>query len=155
MVSSNRLDIISWCPHDSKIVSVFNDLLCKTDLYDIWRIYNPTCKEFSWSSSYSPWKARHLDYILIISCLFDNVVSCDIIPVPNTDHCGVTLNVSLGKIKRGPSYWKFNQSLLKDTEYVKLITNKINILKCSRIFSIISEMGLLKESIKRIFYNLQ
>ena len=129
MVLSNQLDIISGCPHDSKIVSMFNDLLCKTDLYDIWRIYNPTCKEFSWSSSYSPWKARRLDYILINSCLFDNVVSCDIIPVPNTDHCGVTLNVSLGKIKRGPSYWKFNQSLLKDTEYVKLITNKINILK--------------------------
>ena len=129
MVLSNRLDIISGCPHDSKIVSVFNGLLCKTDLYDIWRIYNPTCEEFSWSSSYSPWKARRIDYIIINSCLCDNVVSCDIIPVPNTDHCGLTLNVSLGKIKRGPSYWKFNQSLLKDTEYVKLLTNKINISK--------------------------
>ena len=35
------------------------------------------------------------------------------------------MTMSIGVIKRGPGYWKFNQSLLKDEEYVYVITNKI------------------------------
>ena len=55
----------------------------------------------------------------------DKTVCCDIIPVANTDHRAVFMTVAIGPIKRGPGYWKFNQSLLKDKEYVKLKTNKI------------------------------
>ena len=57
--------------------------------------------------------------------MFDKISECDIIPVSNTDHRAVTMTMSIGVLKRGPGYWKFNQSLLKDEEYVNIITNKI------------------------------
>ena len=118
-------DVISGNPHDSKIVSRFNEFMCSTDMYDVWRLYNGNTREFTWSSSSAPWKARRLDYLLVNDSMFDKVTECDIIPVSNTDHRAVTMTMSIGKIKRGPGYWKFNQSLLKDQDYVKIITNKI------------------------------
>ena len=125
MVLNNDIDVISGNPHDSKIVSRFNEFMCSTDMYDVWRLYNGNTREFTWSSSSAPWKARRLDYLLVNDSMFDKVTECDIIPVSNTDHRAVTMTMSIGKIKRGPGYWKFNQSLLKDQDYVKIITNKI------------------------------
>ena len=125
MVLNNDIDVISGNPHDSKIVSRFNEFMCSTDMYDVWRLYNGNTREFTWSSSSAPWKARRLDYLLVNDSMFDKVAECDIIPVSNTDHRAVTMTMSIGKIKRGPGYWKFNQSLLKDQDYVKIITNKI------------------------------
>ena len=49
--------------------------------------------------------------------------------VPNTDHRGVEIEVNSGMTARGPSYWKFNESLLKDVEYITLINNKIDLCK--------------------------
>ena len=123
MVLNNDLDVISGKPHDEKTTSRFNEFLLNSDLYDIWRIHND--REFTWSSSYTPWKARRLDYLIVNDAMCDKTVCCDIIPVANTDHRAVFMTVAIGLIKRGPGYWKFNQSLLKDKEYVKLITNKI------------------------------
>ena len=40
MVLNNDIDVISGNPHDSKIVSRFNEFMCSTDLYDVWRLYN-------------------------------------------------------------------------------------------------------------------
>ena len=42
-----------------------------------------------------------------------------------TDHSIITLNVDLDKFKKGSSYWKMNNSLLKDPLYVQLIKDKI------------------------------
>ena len=125
MVLNNDLDIIAGNPHDSKTVSRFNEFICSTDMYDVWRLYNGNTREFTWSSSSVPWKARCLDYMLVNDSMFDKITECDIIPVSNTDHRAVTMTMSIGVIKRGPGYWKFNRSLLKDEEYVNIITNKI------------------------------
>ena len=48
------------------------------------------------------------------------VIDAEIIPGYRTDHSGITL---------GKGYWKFNNTLLKDNEYVTLIKNTIEDVK--------------------------
>ena len=49
----------------------------------------------------------------------------DIIPAIRTDHSAITIHINgIEETIRGPSFWKFNCSLLEDEEYVKLITDK-------------------------------
>ena len=43
----------------------------------------------------------------------------DIIPSINSDHSAIVLHLNtIGKQNHGPSYWKFNNSLANDTDYV-------------------------------------
>ena len=73
MVLNNDLDIIAGNPHDSKIVPRFNEFICSTDMYDVWRLYNGNTREFTWSSSSSRWKTRCLDYLLVNDSMFDKI----------------------------------------------------------------------------------
>jgi len=53
-----------------------------------------------------------------------SVSSCDIIPCPFSDHCGVSLTVDVPDVvPPGPGLWKLNVSILDDESYVKLITD--------------------------------
>ena len=50
----------------------------------------------------------------------------DIIPSINSDHLATVLNFdSIEKQKFGPSYWKFNACLLKDSEFMLMINQKV------------------------------
>ena len=130
VVLDNNLDIIAGGQHNDQYVKRFNEFLCKADLYDAWRIFHGQEKQFSWSSNSSPWKARRLDYVLVNSVLFNKVIiASHMFPVPNTDHCWVEIELHLHAIKRGPSYWKSNKSLLKYHDYVDMINEKINSCK--------------------------
>ena len=57
------------------------------------------------------------------------VVDAEIIPGYRTDHSGITLKLKLLESERGKGYWKFNNTLLKDNEYVTLIKNTIEDVK--------------------------
>ena len=46
LVLSNELDVISGRPHDKTLVKKFNEILHNADLFDIWRLYDNTKREF-------------------------------------------------------------------------------------------------------------
>ena len=53
----------------------------------------------------------------------------DIIPAIKTDHSAVIVNIlSKSSFKRGPSYWKFNNSLLSEKSYVELTRREVNLI---------------------------
>ena len=52
-------------------------------------------------------------------------VSCDIVSLPNTDHRAVTLRLSTSSFVRGPGYWRFNNSHLKDPVFVDKLNNML------------------------------
>ena len=65
-VLSNENDIISGEKHPTSLVESFNNFIHETDLEDIWRIFNPDIKEYTWSRrSKGKFTARRLDYILL------------------------------------------------------------------------------------------
>ena len=70
-------------------------------------------------------KQARLDYFLISEDLLGFVNDCKTVSGYRTDHSGVTLQLRLNQNDRGRSYWKFNNSLLKDREYIQLVKKVI------------------------------
>ena len=88
------------------------------DLVDIWRLHFCYTRRYAFRQP-NPFLQRRLDYFLISDFLQDHTKHVDIIPAVNTDHSAIVLQLS--KIEgpiRGPSYWKFNNSLLDDNNYI-------------------------------------
>ena len=127
-VLDNDIDIVSGLPHDISTVRAFQDLVSSCELFDVWRLFHGDERDFSWTNN-SPinWIARRLDYMLVNSTLFDKSVNCDLVTVEKSDHRGVLLEICLMKVDRGPSYWKFNDSLLKDRLYLDLMNEKLDL----------------------------
>ena len=58
--------------------------------------------------------------------LQDDIVSVDIMPSIKSDHSAITLSINgIDDSKRGPSFWKFNCSLVNDNNYCDLLDTNI------------------------------
>ena len=122
-VLDNNVDVISGEPHQACIVNSFNDFVTNSELTDTWRVLNPNKKEFSWSrKTNNILVARRLDYIFVSDSIMTDLMECSMHSFASSDHRGVVLDLIGNEQKRGPSYWKFNNCLLKDNGFV----NKIN-----------------------------
>ena len=120
-VRDNKKDIISGDEHPIRDVNAFNTFITQSDLNDVWRLFNSSDKEFTWSRA-NPFTARRLDYIFSTDSVFDKIMECSIHSVAQSDHRLVHLLYNVSHVKRGPSYWKFNESLLHD----KIFVDKLN-----------------------------
>jgi len=112
-VISNELDIISGGKHNPQEVELLNEIVLNCELNDMWRVSHPQDKEYSWSGR-TPFIARRLDYMFVNDLVLDKTVECEFHSVPQSDHRLMEMQLNLTHIKRGPSYWKFNDSLLHD-----------------------------------------
>ena len=100
------------------------DLCNHLELVDPWRIQNPNSRVYTWRQ-HTTAKQSRLDFFLISSEMNSKLVSCDIKPGYRTDHSMVDLHFDFNQIERGPGYWKFNNSLLKDATYVDQVKTVI------------------------------
>ena len=67
---------------------------------------------------------RRLDFWLVDDALQEDVDLIVIIPSIKSDHSAIVLVInSIENQTHGPSFWKFNASLLNDGDYVALINN--------------------------------
>ena len=90
---------------------------------DIWRYLHPSASGFTWTRWNGSLSSR-IDLIGVPYVWVSSVSSCDIIPCPFSDHCGVSLSVDVPDVvPPGPGLWKLNVSVLEDESYVKLITD--------------------------------
>ena len=113
------LDCSGGNPLVQDSVKCVEDVMTNNNLVDIWRIRNPNSKKFSWRQK-SPIVQRHLDYWFISDLLQDDVAKVDIVTAIKTDHHAITLEIdSVDDQKRGPSFWKLNNSLLDDVLFVE------------------------------------
>ena len=95
------------------------------DLVDIYRKVFPDKKAYTWRRFNTTQQSR-LDYILISDNLVDKVTNAEINSGYRSDHsipCITFKNLHMQKKIRG--YWKFNNSLLKDRDYVSDIRSVI------------------------------
>jgi hypothetical protein len=124
-VLDNSLDIISGDKHSKETVSAFNDFKNTCALNDVWRIFNPDLKEFSWSRK-SNFVARRIDYCLASDKLLNQIVEGHMKSVPYSDHRYMYVEVKCSQIERGPGYWKFNNDLLRDLHFVQFMNTVID-----------------------------
>ena len=105
-------------------VNKIQDIMLEYNLIDIWRIHNPDKRQFTWRQK-TPIIQQRIDFWLISDELQDDIKKADIIPAIRTDHSAISLSVnSLKDQPFGPSYWKFNSSLLDDDTYIQLINSE-------------------------------
>mgnify|MGYP001556512402 CR=1 FL=1 len=120
---SGKLDEISMYSSQLQL------MLENYELCDIWRTINPTLKRFTWRQC-KPLIQSRLDYFFISQSLIQIVNACEIKPSIKTDHSLLHLQLTLNSSnKRGPGFWKFNASLLKDEIYIDYIKEIIAQLK--------------------------
>ena len=93
-------------------------------LLDVWREINMEKRESIWFRK-NPVKKARLDFFLVYESLLIDVDKSCIYPGYRTDHSLILVQLQLGKFQKGKSYWKMNNSLLKDHEYVKAVKELI------------------------------
>lgn len=85
-------------------------------MIDIWRMLNPSLKDFSFYSGKHKFFSR-LDFIFASKDVFQNIQKAYYIVVTWSDHkpiyCSVIARTSLNKAPR----WRFNSSLLRDGKF--------------------------------------
>ena len=97
------------------------------DLVDIWRLRNPEIKRFTWRQK-TPLIQRRLDFWLVDNALQEEIDQADIVPSIKSDHSAILLSINgIDEQIRGPSFWKFNVSLLDDKDYVILINGRYGV----------------------------
>jgi len=80
---------------------------------------------FTWRQK-KPLIQRRLDFWLISDFCQDEVEETSIKTAIRTDHAAIIISFnSLDDQIRGPSYWKFNSSLIEDEYYTSAVENKI------------------------------
>jgi exonuclease III len=118
-------------------------------LCDIWRTTNPNVKRYTWrhGKKADTLKQSRLDYWLVSNYLLYNLDSVDIKTGFRSDHSLIDLTLFGQHISsRGPSFWRFNASLLRNTEYTDYMNNRIEEIK--DMHTNIEDKGLLWDTIK-------
>ena len=105
------------------------DKMEQHNLIDIFRELHPEEKIFSWQK-FNQNKQARLDYFLISSSLAPYIQKASIVPGICSDHSPIILDVDFSKFVRGRGFWKFNNSLLKEPEYVKIVKDAIKKVTC-------------------------
>ena len=98
------------------------------NLIDIWREKNPNTRRYTWLQGVSNKQAR-LDYFLCNQELISIITGEDILYKYRSDHAPIVMTIILNDQKRGPGAWKFNNKLLLDKEFIKLIKTEIRVFK--------------------------
>ena len=100
--------------------------LKKMNLIDIWRKRNPVLKRFTFRQI-APLVQSRLDYWFISKDLESSVGTCEIISSVAPDHSGIFLQLKSIRYNEsyGRSYWKFNNSLCFDKEFVQGMNEEI------------------------------
>jgi exonuclease III len=116
-VLNNKQDIISGNPHNTLEIKHFVNMVSTLRLHDCWRIIHPDEKDFTFNRLNPP-VARRLDYCLVSEEIIADIVFCEHLTVAQTDHKAVVIELNKIEFQRGPGYWRFNNSFLKDTDFV-------------------------------------
>lgn len=95
-------------------------------LTDIWRKLHPKLREFTWFNSDLSTASR-LDKFYISSSLIQFVSSSSIFPCCFSDHDSVDLVIDFPtRAPQGPGLWKFNNSLLNDSDFCEHLSSRIS-----------------------------
>ena len=100
--------------------------MSERDLCDLFRVRNPDTRRFTWRHKNS-FLRRRLNCFLVSEYSQEQIDTFNIIPSVQTDHSTLKMKFSpLGERERGPSDWKFNNSLVPDEDFVTVMKKKIH-----------------------------
>ena len=82
---------------------------------------------FTWRNKSFKIQCR-LNYFLVSQDLCRLVTSCKIVHAAKTDHSEILIHFKneIANQRKGPGFWKFNNSLLKDEKYINKLRNNLD-----------------------------
>ena len=98
------------------------------NLIDVFRENNPKLRRYSWRRR-NPIKQSRLDFFLISETFLTLAPKIYFENSYRSDHSPVVLCFKTNEFKKGKGYWKFNNSLLTDKEFVNIIKKQISEVK--------------------------
>ena len=103
-----------------KSIAKFIELKEKFDLCDIWRIRNPKTKRYTFRQKHvSGLIQRRLDYFYISNSMQVSVKNTDVLASLLTNHSPIAFSYfNNEESNRGRAFWRFNNSLIENEEYV-------------------------------------
>ena len=116
--------------NNTKSKEAVKNMMSDNGLIDIYRERNPEVRRYTWRVGNPVVKQARLDMFLISGCLEGYVEKTEIHPGYRSDHSMITLHLDITKQPRGRGLFKFNVSLLKDPNYIKLVKNTIQTTVC-------------------------
>ena len=131
----------------ASVIKEIEELCTSYNLVDIWRHLNPLLESYTWRNKSHNIQCR-LDFFLISEELTNVDATCKIFHAPETDHSAISLHLQarFNKQRRGPGFWKFNSSLLKDDNYVNALRKNIDLFKAK--YENVEDKGLKWDLIK-------
>lgn len=96
----------------------------ENNLFDTFRELHPSLKRYTWRRK-SPLKQSRLDLFLVTESIMNLVKTSKIETGYKSDHSMVTISLAMDNFEHGRPLWKHNNSLLADSEYLKIINSKI------------------------------
>ena len=128
MVLNAQLDRMDGKQYSPKSLTVLKEIMESFELADIWRLCNPNEKTYSWfrRKSYNRGiSASRLDFALTSYSLNPFVDKITYEYGYKSDHSLLKMLLNVGDNVRGHGYWKFNNTLLHDIQYVNQVNEKI------------------------------
>ena len=122
-----KVDRYGSVTNNDKSANWLNTHLTNHKYVDVWRNFYPELNGFTWRRLRPKRIFSRLDYFLVSESFIQFINKVNIKPGYRTDHSIVEMKINFSFHKRGPGYWKLNNSLLYDEEYLKSINKLINI----------------------------
>jgi exonuclease III len=116
------------CQIQSQYASQLLTIMEEFSLIDIWRVCNPELYRYTWreNTAYGIIQSR-LDYFICPSSFVYNLKACNIQNSVYSDHNPITIELYIAnETIRGKGLWKFNNSLLIDSDYVAKVKDILN-----------------------------
>ena len=127
----------------SNLVSMTMEMF---DLVDIQRARHPKLRKFTYESKSLKVKSR-IDFFLVAKNLTLSVKSTRIYPSIAPDHDAISISLSLPNLcPRGPGFWKFNNTLLNDEQYISRVRDTYSQVR--NYYGHLTDKRLLWEMIK-------
>lgn len=104
-------------------------------LIDIWRVINPTHKDFSFYSGRHKSFSR-IDFLFVSPHLFNTIEKSELLCIALSDHKGVLSSTTLGNLSQRAVRWRFNTSLLKDETYISQFITELDMFTSFNVGSV-------------------
>ena len=95
-------------------------------ILDAWRLRNPEKFCFTWKRDFPTKVMSRLDYVLITSATMGWIEDIFIHLGYKSDHSVIGLILEPINVQRGKGYWKFNNLLVEDAEFVSKLGGEID-----------------------------
>ena len=123
LVMNTDLDRKNSHYNNVKAQEALNDCIQEYIMQDPWRTRNPDKKRYSWYKimNQKDVRASRIDFSLIPKGLTAQVHDTYYLNGLESDHSALFLGFDFTNHERGPSYWKFNVTLLGNMEYIEFM----------------------------------